>query len=63
MIELGLGRMRLDLGAGQGDFLAVAAVQDHDVLVLFDHHAGEDAAVGRGDDRVSYIPRGSRRWG
>ena len=63
MIELGLGRMASISSRARVDFLAVAAAQDHDVLVLLDHDAGEHPAVGHGDDRAWRIPRGSRRWG
>ena len=46
------GAYRVDLVARQSRLVAVAVAKDDDVLVLLDHDAGEDPAVGRGDDRA-----------
>ena len=62
MIEFGLALIA-SISSRAIAVLAVVAAQDHDVLVLLDHDAGEHAAVGRGDDRSRDSPRGSRRWG
>ncbi len=63
MSEVGLVFIASISIAGERELLAIAAPQDDDVLVLLDQHAGEDPAVGRGDD-VSWISLADLgRWG
>ena len=58
MIELGLGCMASMSARATDNVLAVAAAQDHDVLVLLDHDAGEHPAVGQWRrSRVEYPSR------